>query len=304
MTGKRAELLEYSRFDALADGPHLVVLGAVHGDEYCGPQAIAQAIAAIHSGGLPLECGAVTFVPVVNPRAYLQQQRFVDRNLNRHLYRDHPGEDNYEDLLTPRLCELLDTADVLLDIHSYQSSGGPFCFLGTTSQREIDYARALGVPTYIHGWGAAFGKAKTEEQRNASMGTTDYIRSNSRSGIGVTLECGHHHNAEAAEIGLAGIKRALAFLEMSPALLPPVDRQQQHCIEMKQVYYKEKPGHFVRQWQHADAIREGEVIARYEDGETVAAPEDGVIVLPKHRTDQETGSEWFYVGVEMAFPCV
>ena len=61
----------------------LLVTGAVHGNERCGPQAIRQAATEIASGALKLEHGRVVFVPVVNRLADYRNVRFVDENLNR-----------------------------------------------------------------------------------------------------------------------------------------------------------------------------------------------------------------------------
>ncbi len=294
--------IEQITFHSTRPGKHLVVFGAIHGNEHCGPEAISQAVRALQSKEIVLHNGTVTFVPICNPGAYMANQRFIDRNLNRHFYPKETHQ-NYEDSLDGVLCGLLDHADALLDLHSYQSQGDAFCFLGNTSYEEIDFARALGVDTYVYGWAEAFGKADTEEQRRAAIGTTDYTRMNERSGIAVTLECGHHHNADAPLIGYQGILRALAHFDMiSDDPTPAYDVNTQHCIRMEQVFYQEKPGVLAQPWRHAQPVRQGEVIARYEDGEEITATQDGVIVLPKTETDHAIGAEWFYFGVETAFP--
>ena len=79
-------MIEQTTFYALQPGIHLVVLGAVHGDEHCGPVAIKRFIEALQLGEVELLEGAVSFVPVCNPKAYEQKRRFVERNLNRALY--------------------------------------------------------------------------------------------------------------------------------------------------------------------------------------------------------------------------
>src|SRR5690606_21143456 len=72
-------------FTGLAPGAQLIILGAVHGNETCGTQAIRRVIAEIESGQLGIVAGTVTFVPVTNPLAYARHQRMGDRNLNRNL---------------------------------------------------------------------------------------------------------------------------------------------------------------------------------------------------------------------------
>ena len=186
----------------------------------------------------------------------------------------------------------------MLDLHSYQSMGGAFCFLGTGSQAEIDFALAINTPYYIYGWSDAFGK-NTDIDPRLAMGTTEYSRS--KGGIAVTLECGHHHNVDAADIGYQAIVNALVHFDMikvknkQAAITPKM-------IKMQTVFYKEKPGHFVKEWRHCDAVQQGDTIAVYEDGSTITAPENGFLVLPKTSLDHALGSEWVYFGVETDVP--
>jgi predicted deacylase len=296
--------IQQTTFHSLNHGQHMVVLGAVHGNEPCGAAAIRMVIDHFTTGKWQLTRGKVTFVPICNPLAYIQGTRFVERNLNRHFY-PKPLRVEYEDAIDPILCALLDEADILLDIHSYQSQGGPFCFLGTTSQAEIDYCRALHVPLYVYGWADAFSsEGATREQRLAGLGTTDFVRANRKRGIATTLECGHHDNPANVDVAIMAIARALhhaGMLEMQDAL-PPLPSISPRAIKMHSVFYKEKAGQMVRPWQHGDAVKNDEVIARYEDGTTVTAPQEGVIILPKTQTDFALGAEWFYFGVETAFP--
>ena len=130
-------------YRALEAGPTLTVLGAVHGNERCGAETIRSLIAQIDQGVVAVTRGTLQLVPVVNPRAYAEGVRFVERNLNRQLY-PKAEKRHYEDHIDPILCEVLDRTDVLLDLHSYTSQGGPFIFLDPADARELAYARALG----------------------------------------------------------------------------------------------------------------------------------------------------------------
>ena len=64
-------------------GPRLIITGAVHGNETCGPAAIRRAIDDIDADRLAITAGHVTFVPVTNPLAHSFGRRVGDRNLNR-----------------------------------------------------------------------------------------------------------------------------------------------------------------------------------------------------------------------------
>ncbi|MFM7851442.1 MAG: succinylglutamate desuccinylase/aspartoacylase family protein, partial [Flammeovirgaceae bacterium] len=95
--------IEQTTFHSLEKGKHLVVLGAVHGNEKCGTLAIRQAVSKFQTGEWQLQCGKVTFVPICNPEAYAQNKRFYQRNLNRHFY-PKPIHIDYEDKIDPILC--------------------------------------------------------------------------------------------------------------------------------------------------------------------------------------------------------
>src|SRR5690242_5096002 len=122
-------VLDLRSFVALELGPRLLVLGAVHGNERCGPDGIARAIADLCGDGLTLTRGAVTFLPVTNPKAFRQGTREGDRNLNRDL-RERLAPGCFEDRVGNRLCGVIRAQDVLLDLHSFTGPGEPFVFAG------------------------------------------------------------------------------------------------------------------------------------------------------------------------------
>ena len=284
---------------ALEPGPVFTVLGAVHGNERCGPEAIRRLIDGVDRGEVALTRGTLLLVPVANPRAYEQGVRFVERNLNRQLY-PKDVKTHYEDHLDPILCDLLDKTQVLLDLHSYTSQGGPFIFSGGNDAKELAFAQALGVSDFVTGWSEAFGSSDaSSDAKREAQGTTEYARS--RGAIAVTLECGHHTNADAADIGHRATLRALVHLDMldagcAAALHVPRDALigPPRYVRMKSVFRREAGASFAKPWQHFDAVAKGEPMAVLASGETIAAPEAGFIVLPKDKA--APGEEWFYFG--------
>jgi predicted deacylase len=293
-------------YHALEPGKTFAVSGAVHGNERCGADAIARLIADLDNGVAVLKRGTLQLLPVANPRAYQQGVRFVERNLNRYLY---PKETKtcYEDHLDPILCAFLDQADILLDLHSYTSQGGPFMFLGGSHSDEVRYARALGVHDFVYGWAEAYGGGGGKGSDKESQGTTEYARS--KGALAVTLECGQHRNADAADVGYRAILRALLHFEMldpaCPAALSLSDEEvtppgEQRCVKMKSVYYGEQDAVMAKPWRHFDFVAKGEPMALLSGGAILAAPEDGHIILPKGKVG--TGDEWFYFGVQVPFP--
>lgn len=293
-------------YHALEPGKTLAVIGAVHGNERCGAEAVTRLIADLDSGTVALKRGTLALMPVANPRAHAAGVRFIERNLNRYLYLKEIKK-HYEDHLDPILCAFLDKADVLLDLHSYTSPGGAFIFLGGSNPAETAYARALGVRDFVYGWEEAYGGGSGKGSDKESQGTTEYARL--KGAMAVTLECGQHQNKDAADIGYRAILHSLLHFDMLQDDCPAALSLKKHdantlatqrCVKMKSVYYREQDALLAKPWRHFDFVTKGEPMAMLSGGGILAAPEDGHIILPK--ADVATGDEWFYFGVPTPFP--
>src|ERR1700733_9015107 len=105
-------------------GPNFLVMGSVHGNEKCGTTAIRRVMQEIDSGKLTITRGQLTFVPIANPRAFDEDKRYIERNLNRYLV-PMKNPDCYEAQLGNILCPMLEQCDVHLSIHSYTVGGDP-----------------------------------------------------------------------------------------------------------------------------------------------------------------------------------
>ncbi len=98
-------------------GPHLLVTGGVHGDEYEGPAALEQWFTTLDATRL---AGRITVLPVVNVAAWQARQRRTpadDGDLNRAFPGDPVGGP------TARLAaavwrEFITPADAVIDLHS------------------------------------------------------------------------------------------------------------------------------------------------------------------------------------------
>lgn len=298
-------------FTGHAPGVRLIVLGAVHGNETCGTQAIRRVIAEIESGQLEIVAGSVTFVPVANPLAYARQRRMGDRNLNRNLApTDAPVE--YEDRIANWLCPLLAQHDVLLDLHSFHTAGQPFVMLGPQDNRgtlepfaraaeETALALRLGVHRFVDGWldtyaagvarRLAAGASSREADVNYGVGTTEYMRA--QGGIALTLECGQHDDPAAPEVAWNAIRNALAHLRLSDAPAPARVADTE-ALRLYQVVDRVHVGDaFARDWSSFDRVRAGEVIGTRHGGTPVVADSAGYIVFPN--PNALPGQEWFYL---------
>lgn len=308
--------LESIRFSGLAAGPKLIVLGAVHGNELCGPNAIRRVIEDCRAGRLLIRRGEVTFVPVANPKAYRLRTREGDRNLNRDM-REKPLPADFEDRVGNRLCAMLRQHEVLLDIHSFRGAGEPFVFFGPENnggelepfrqaRAEAAFAACLGVPVAIHGWLDNYAKLIAARARldlprlsvTEGFGTTEFMRF--VGGYGVTLECGSHDDPASTEIGYAAILNAFAHLGLidAPARKPVLKT----VIRMTEVIICEAEGDRVEgDWKTGDAVAQGQVIARRANGEAVTAPSPGYIIFPNATAKPGEGICYFGVNSSRAY---
>ncbi len=281
-------------FSSTKLGTRLLVLGGVHGNEICGPAAIEQILARFNSGEIKMETGRVTFVPVCNPRAYAENKRFIDRNLNRAMAKRAVPK-MYEEFLMNELTPLLEDCDVLLDIHSYRAGGPAFAFRGDDHlrDREEPFIAALGLDHVIYGWSEAYAASGVKIDPIESVGTTEYARQNGA--IATTVECGQHLDASAVPVAIRAIEGALNQCGLAKVPVPAAHKTMRRT-RIKQLVYKQRHGQFAQAWKHLDEIAKDTIVASFDDGEQIKAPFSGRIVLP--HADCPVGQEWFYLGVD------
>ncbi len=134
-----------------ADGPVLAVLGAVHGDEYEGPVAIAELLNALPA---PSITGTLIAVPVVNATAHDAGRRTSPQD-DKDLARCFPGDPR--GTASERLAHLIATeciapADALIDLHSGGVALDGALLVGFTATNDVAGARsrelayAFGAP--------------------------------------------------------------------------------------------------------------------------------------------------------------
>lgn len=292
------ETLEVITYQATQAGPHLLLLGAVHGNEKCGTKAIRQLITKLDTEEWILKRGKLTLVPVCNPMAYDQNVRYVERNLNRYFGPVQTPE-TYEAKIGNLLCPLLAECDYLLDIHSYTIGGPPFIVLEEIkTQAEIDMLQCLGNLTVLTGWNKAYANTGQKSidplQAAESTGTTEYARRYGATAI--TLECGQHDDPASVPIAFAAIASLLQHLALAytGCEKPPASPLQ--TVETRQVIYHQDEGILARNFANFEEIHKHELIGRRASGEEIRAPEDGVIIMPK--PSYSAGAEWFYFGVK------
>jgi predicted deacylase len=320
--------MEICRFSGSKPGPHLLVLGAVHGNETCGPIAIRQILDALSREEIRISSGRVTFIPVANPEAFALRQRAADRDMNRNfgpIAQPGPGTDFFVNTL----CETMRDCDVLLDIHSFKAQGAPFLFVGpekpTTlepfnlSTEELNFAKALGVQRMVYGWLAAYDRFVTEQEvliqqlspgkvqpvdvarHNYGIGTTEYFRSLGWR-YGVTAECGNHLDETATATARETILSAMAFLGLTKNTEQNVSCGFAESYRFERIFVREDmEDRLARPFSSFDPVSAGETIGLRKNGTPVVAPSDGAVIFSYD--DTPVGTEWIYFASQSQRGC-
>jgi len=287
-------MIQSYTYAAEESGSRFLVFGAVHGNEICGTEAMRRVMAEIDSGKLILARGQVTFVPVANPRAHANGQRFIDSNLNRSFLPSKTPK-TYEAKLKNILAPMIEASDVFLDLHSTTAGGIPFASVEGLDEDENQLAAAMGAEVLLFGWHEAYeASGKTNPDPTESIGTTAYARRHGAKAV--LLECGQHKAPESIEVAYHAIRNSLRHLGLTDEVI--TDHQPQPLVirATKVVYRPEGGGTFAENWGNFSPVTTGQHVATLPSGDKLLAPADGFIVLPNANTPPH--SEWFYFGVK------
>jgi predicted deacylase len=276
-------------YESGSEGPTLLVLGAVHGDEPCGTYGIRRIMDSLDQAKLTLKRGRIIFAPVANPKAFEADQRYIDDNLNRIIFPTANPQNNEEEL-AQALIPLIDDCDYLLDMHAYEDpspDAPPFVFQDYPEPLATTFTKALGIRDVFTGWPEMY-EAVPNYQEN---GTNAYAWAQGK--IALTVECGEKKSSIAIDVAENVIHNALSQLQLIHEPLIS-NKEESRFVHMKKVFFKEGEGKLKRDWQHLDAVETGTVLAEYNSGEQVIADGSGYIVMPTPSAD--IGDEWLYLG--------
>lgn len=279
------EVLSY-HFDSGNAGPHLLLLGGVHGNEVCGQVALQALVHELESGELPLKAGKVTLIPQCNPWACASNVRYVEKNLNRVIGR-HEAPQAYEERVAGIICDHIEKCDAMVDIHSAHAGiGPPFIFNDYPNTVNNELARILGGTYIIGGWAEMNGE-------DAVIPTTqDYAHRHGK--YNCLIECGEHTDPNAIMVADRAARNAMIYFGIieGDIVTPPLEKD----VKISGAFIKERTGDFIHQnFKHMQPIEKGQLLATYDDGEEVKAPESGFLILPFY--EAKPSDEWFFYGV-------
>ncbi|MFA6279320.1 MAG: succinylglutamate desuccinylase/aspartoacylase family protein [Bdellovibrionales bacterium] len=281
---------EIHSFSSLEKGPNLLVFGAIHGNEVCGPAAIRKIIPRMQKGQITLNRGSVTFVPVCNPLAYKKGKRYIEKNLNR-VIAPQTAPQLYEEKLAGQLVPLIDACDWILDLHSYEADGPAFVFQDVDNKKTETFARCLGSYPIVTGWLDMYAAPDASVTNGGD--TVSYAHLQGKTGV--VIECGQHNDPQAILVAEKAILSAMRYLGLTAQ--PKKIKEwpmSQLVVKGYKVFSKRQKGRLVKKWKHLDPVKKGEVIAVYHDGTQETADHDAFIMLPNNKVS--LGEEWFYLG--------
>ena len=202
--------------DSLRPGPHVALIALTHGNEIAGAIALDRLL----SGSLCPSRGRITY-GFVNLNAFARfdprqptTSRFVDEDINRvwdPAVLDGPRHSSELDRAR-EIRPLIETVDVLLDLHSMLWPSDPLLLSGA-SDKGRRLALAIGVPDLVVAdHGHASGRRLIDYPRFAAADTE---------AAATLVEAGQHWERQAVDITLAciaGLLRHLGLAKNEPGL--------------------------------------------------------------------------------------
>lgn len=273
--------IETITIDSELPGVHLLVLGAVHGNESCGTKAAERIINECESGWRTLTAGKVTFVPVCNPRAFAQNARETEENLNRVFYKI-PRSNSYEAQLAPILCAIIDESDVVLDVHSYRNKTVPFVMNDYDNNVTNAWVDNLFLRHVITGWADLYPEGG---------GTLDYADELGKTCL--CVECGQHTDETVVQTAYTIVDESIAFWGIGKKLTDEIKQRPLDIGRMTQLLHcPDETAQLIDGMHNFMPFAEGDVLYTSRNGDFYA-PYDGFIVMPK--PGAAVGKEWFYL---------
>lgn len=282
------------------NGPTMIVMTGMHGNEPAGGRAAERLAARIEREEWPIHGEFVALSG--NLKALADKTRYIDRDFNRcwteeRVARvesgDHPPFAEAEEMrdVLAAIREIVARADgpvYFLDCHTTSAEGPPFATVGDTI-RNRRFARRFPLPLILG----------LEEQVDGAL--LEYLNNFGLITLGV--EAGQHDCDLSVDRFVALISLALKFAGLYD--LPEADRRR-HSSTLRQASsgvppiievryrhpitdadeFKMSPG-----YDNFVAIKKGEIVARDREGE-VLVPEDGLMLLPLY---QGKGNDGFFV---------
>jgi predicted deacylase len=273
-------------FDSGVDGPHVMINALTHGNEVCG----AIVVDALLRARLRPRRGKLTLA-FANVDAYSRfhastpdASRFVDQDFNRVWTAkalDDTSRDSSELRRARAMRPVIDTVDLLLDLHSMHEKSKPLIVAGPL-EKGIGLSAKLGTPaTVICDEGHPEGRRMRDYE-----GFGDPASSKNA----LLIECGQHWEANAVVVARDVTARFLLISGVIGEEDLPDGWIQQSPQEMlvvrvtEPVVAKSMDFLFADTYTGLEVFPEAGSVIGWSDGEAVATPyDDCMLVMPSLR---------------------
>lgn len=273
----------YTSFDGPQPGPHVLINAVTHGNELCGAIAVDwlfQHAVRPKIGRLTLGFANVDAYQRFDPSAP-SRTRYVEEDFNRvwdAATLDGPRQ-SVELTRAREIRPLIDTVDLLFDIHSMQHKTAPLMLAGPLAKGRT-LAQQIGTPHHIV---ADTGHAAGRRLRDYGAFADPDASANA-----LLIECGQHWEAAAGPVAIDSALRFLAAagqLDLSDhaaGLLPLPDSQA--VIEVVAAITIESDNfRFSQPFTGMEELPKGAVIGT-DGGRVVLAPHEGtILIMPTRR---------------------
>ena len=301
------------RYSQQKKGPMLVVIGAMHGNEPAGVEAIKAVLLRLKDEEVknPDFEFRGSFMGVIgNLDAYQKNVRYIDQDLNRswsyqvykdivkkpkeHLNTEHRQIIEIIEELRQEINRAFPTEMVVLDLHTTSAHGGIFS-LTTDDDFSIKMAKELHAPV-IKGMlkGISDSSIHFFHGQNLGIPTT-----------AIGFECGQHLDPNAINIGVAAIINCMRTINCVNSKdvenfhdemlidfskeLPKVNKIIYKYAIKDRSQFSMIPG-----FKSFDKVAEGQPLA-YDGGELITCPKDARILMPLY---QKKGNDGYFLIIE------
>nr|WP_298225127.1 succinylglutamate desuccinylase/aspartoacylase family protein [Acidocella sp.] len=254
-------------------GPHVVLVSLIHGNEFAGAIVLKELL----DGGFKPLRGRLT-LGFANLAAYARfdpqnpvASRYVDEDMNR-VWDDSTLFGVRRSLELDRAREIkpiIDSADILLDLHTMLWPSDPVLLCGT-GPRGRALGMAVGTPALVVAdTGHAGGKRLIDYERfteNCSNGAACLL-----------VEAGPHWQPAAVEQSRATVRALLRQADMLHAAAPPDSSRFAEVVRL--VTARTNRFVFARAFRGGEVIPKAGTLIAHDGDEEIRTPEDDIILI-------------------------
>lgn len=272
-------------FDSHVEGPHVMILALMHGNEVSGAIAVDRLL----KQGLHPVRGRVT-LGFGNVDAYARfdaanadASRYIDEDMNRvwSAQRLDSEQDSSELRRARQLRPIIDSVDFMLDLHSMHEAAPPLIVSGPL-EKGMDFAAQLGTPQHV-----IVDRGHPNGVRMRDYGSFGDATS-SRNAL--LVECGQHFSADSQRVALDVAARFLVVTgavaqEDLQDLLQQGELPQQRFIGVTEpVVAQGMDLEFSGDYRGMEIIASAGTVIAQENGREITTPYDNcTLVMPSLR---------------------